>query len=139
MKKTYSELTNTEKLKHLEKWLYTLRKEYVASQKAIDGNLIQDIMEWGRDKGINNPEKQLQKMHEETSEATTALSEDIILETNLTARHLTEEVGDMGVVWLLLCQMLSIDPYYALEVAHKKNKDRKGKTINGNFIKESDL
>lgn len=101
--------------------------------------IVSKIMKWGRDKGINNPEKQLQKMREETSEATFALVENMILETTVTEQHLVEEVGDMGVVWLLLCQMLDIDPYYALEVAHNKNKDRKGKTIKGSFVKESDL
>lgn len=101
--------------------------------------IIKEIVNWGNEKGISNPEKQLDKMHEETREATTALAIDEILEENTTHYHLVEEIGDMGVVWILLCNMLDIDPRYALETAYNKNKGRKGKLIKGSFVKEEDL
>lgn len=119
--------------------------------------IIEKIIKWGNDKGINNPDKQFNKLAEEMLEAheeyvvVKTLDEiaNIIDEENyrmawieLSAEHSTKlaiELGDIGVVWLLLCNMLDVSPRLALELAHEKNKDRKGKTINGNFIKEEDL
>lgn len=116
----------------------------------MDG-LIEKIIKWGDEKGINNPEKQFQKLAEEMLEAheawlkekscriyapEAAITDDWARQLD---EHIKEELGDIGVVWVLLCNMLNIRPLDALEVAHEKNKDRKGKTINGNFIKASDL
>lgn len=113
--------------------------------------LIEKIIKWGDEKGINNPEKQFQKLAEEMLEAheaylngefcnmyapAEAITEDW---SRHLKNHLIVELGDIGVVWVLLCNMLEIEPLAALEIAHDKNKDRKGKTINGNFIKASDL
>lgn len=102
-----------------------------------NNNLVKQIIEWGNEKGINNPDNQFNKLAEEMLEAHEAYFDSMIQGVNTT--HLKEELGDIGVVWILLCDMLGIDPYEALEIAHNKNKDRKGKTINGNFIKEEDL
>lgn len=110
--------------------------------------IIEQIIEWGNDKGINNPDKQFQKLAEEMLEAHEAYIEKEVrfvsklldsVEIERLENHLIEELGDIGVVWVLLCDMFSISPSEALRMAHTKNKDRKGKTINDNFIKESDL
>lgn len=102
---------------------------------------INKIIKWGNEKGIDNPAKQFQKLAEEMLEAHEAYLEMVITEdwTGEYEEHLKEELGDIGVVWILLCNMLEIDPREVLEIAHNKNKDRKGKTIKGNFIKEEDL
>lgn len=111
-------------------------------------SLIKQINEWGDSKGINNPEKQFQKLAEEMLEAHEVYSDmrftsvmSVITPDWAThqKKHLKEELGDIGVVWILLCNMLDVDPFKALETAHNKNKDRKGKTIHGSFIKEEDL
>lgn len=102
--------------------------------------LIKAIIEWGEEKGINNPEKQFQKLAEEMLEAHEAyLASEYYKPSETEYEHLVEELGDIGVVWILLCNMLEVDPFDALEAAHNKNKDRKGKTINGSFVKEEDL
>lgn len=113
--------------------------------------LIKAIIEWGEEKGINNPEKQFQKLAEEMLEAHEAYEkarafysfalQDVYFDDKLEAFtfDIKEELGDIGVVWILLCNMLDVDPFDALEAAHNKNKDRKGKTINGSFVKEEDL
>lgn len=99
--------------------------------------LIETIIEWGDEKGINNPEKQFQKLAEEMLEAH---EEYVCVSYGLSDHYnLSLELGDIGVVWVLLCDMLGVKPQEALEAAHNKNKNRKGKTINGNFIKEEDL
>lgn len=118
--------------------------------------IIKQIIEWGHEKGINNPDTQFNKLSEEKDEAyeqyviwrTLGIASNIIDEKyrmdwiESRADHSTKlatELGDVGVVWILLCDMLDVDPKLALELAHTKNKDRNGKTINGNFIKEDDL
>lgn len=49
------------------------------------------------------------------------------------------EMGDIFVTLIILCEQLNMDPVYCLREAYEKIKDRKGKTINGVFIKEGDL
>lgn len=105
--------------------------------------IIKQIIAWGDEKGINNPTKQFNKLAEEMLEAHEAFVDCADRTGGIFSKerhaHLVEELGDIGVVWVLLCDMLGVNPQEALEVAHNKNKDRKGKTINGNFIKEDDL
>lgn len=49
------------------------------------------------------------------------------------------EMGDIIVTLIILCEQLDIDPTECLELAYEKIKDRKGKTIDGTFVKEEDL
>lgn len=114
--------------------------------------IINQIIEWGKDKHISNPETQFNKLAEEMLEAHEACLDSYFCSIYAPAmaeiasdwsihlnNHLKEELGDIGIVWILLCNMLNVNPQEALEAAHNKNKYREGKTINGNFIKEEDL
>ena len=49
------------------------------------------------------------------------------------------KMGDIFVTLLIHCYQLGIDPVECLEMAYKKIKNRKGKTVGGKFIKEEDL
>lgn len=49
------------------------------------------------------------------------------------------EMGDVFVTLIILCDQLNMDPVDCLGRAYEKIKDRKGKTINGVFIKQEDL
>ena len=49
------------------------------------------------------------------------------------------EMGDIFVTLIILCDQLNLDSVDCLYRAYEKIKDRKGKTINGVFIKEGDL
>ena len=49
------------------------------------------------------------------------------------------EMGDVFVTLIILCDQLNMDPVDCLARAYEKIKDRKGKTINGVFIKQEDL
>lgn len=49
------------------------------------------------------------------------------------------EMGDIFVTLIILCDQLNLEPIECLDRAYNKIKDRKGKTINGVFIKEEDL
>lgn len=49
------------------------------------------------------------------------------------------EMGDIFVTLIILCEQLNMDPVYCLRKAYEKISKRKGKTINGTFVKEEDL
>lgn len=49
------------------------------------------------------------------------------------------EMGDIFVTLIILCDQLNMDPIECLDRAYNKIKDRKGKTIDGTFVKEGDL
>lgn len=56
-----------------------------------------------------------------------------------TQENMELEMGDIFVTLIILCEQIGIDPVDCLSMAYEKIKDRKGKTIGGKFIKESDL
>lgn len=49
------------------------------------------------------------------------------------------EMGDIFVTLIILCDQLNLDPVDCLGRAYEKISKRKGKTINGTFVKEEDL
>lgn len=54
-------------------------------------------------------------------------------------KNLKLEMGDIFVTLIILCKQLGIDPVECLSMAYEKISKRKGKTINGIFVKEEDL
>lgn len=54
-------------------------------------------------------------------------------------KNLMLEMGDIIVTLVILCEDLGIEPMKCLEAAYNKIKDRKGKTVDGKFIKAEDL
>lgn len=53
--------------------------------------------------------------------------------------NLKLEMGDIFVTLIILCEQLNISPQTCLAMAYDKIKVRKGRTINGTFVKEEDL
>lgn len=87
------------------------------------------VVEWADEKGIldsSYPLKQVGKMLEEVGELVAADStEDEV-----------DAVGDILVVLIIYCKMRGLDPEACLAVAYDEIKDRKGKMVNGIFVKE---
>ena len=54
-------------------------------------------------------------------------------------RRMMDEMGDIFVTLIILCEQLNVSPQTCLAMAYDKIKARKGKTINGTFVKEEDL
>ena len=114
-------------------------------------SLIDDVKTWGDDKGItapNNTDKQFMKFIEEVFEFKTELDyvnivnedEDYTEEfKNFCRNSLQLEFGDILVTLIILSKQLDIDLVECLDMAYNKIKKRKGKTINGTFVKEEDL
>lgn len=94
-----------------------------------------NVEEWANEKDLikfENRFKQFEKVVEEVFE----LKEEII-EDNLDNMKL--EMGDCLVTLIILSKQLGIDIVDCLEQAYNKIKFRRGKTIDGKFIKEEDL
>ena len=50
-----------------------------------------------------------------------------------------DSVGDVYVVLVILCMQLGLDINDCIKAAYEEIKDRKGKLVNGLFVKEEDL
>ena len=79
-----------------------------------------------------DPLKQILKLYEEVTE----LQQAIILEDE---SEIIDALGDIQVVLIGLSLQLDIKLDQALADAYNVIKDRKGKLINGVFIKEEDI
>ena len=105
--------------------------------------LKQKITQWGKDRNIfefSTPIKQLHKTQEELNETMQALVQFADAKTDKAKQDALEEVvdgiGDMGVTLLMLCHKMDVDFIECLASAYNVIKDRKGKMINGLFVKE---
>lgn len=82
-------------------------------------NLISNVEKWGDEK-----ETRKEEVYE------------VLEKTN---KNVKMEFGDVMVTMIIMAKQLDIDLAECLEMAYEKIKDRKGKTINGTFVKEADL
>lgn len=105
--------------------------------------LKQKIVKWGEDRNIfefSTPIKQLHKTQEELDETMQALVQFADAKTDKAKQDAIEAVvdgiGDMGVTLLMLCHKMDVDFIECLAGAYDVIKDRKGKMINGLFVKE---
>lgn len=95
--------------------------------------LIGKIRGWGRIKDISNPYVQMVKLCEESGELASELCRG-----KMHNDEVKDALGDIGVVWVILADILG---YYAedcLALAWEQIKDRKGKSVNGGFIKNEE-
>ena len=106
--------------------------------------LKEKIVQWGKDRNIfefSTPIKQLHKTQEELDETMQALVQFADAKSDKDKQDALEEVvdgiGDMGVTLLMLCHKMDIDFIECLESAYDVIKDRKGKMIDGLFVKEA--
>lgn len=100
-------------------------------------NVISDIIMWGRDKGLDDPKAQLNKVIEEVGEIAHEITRNHYdLESLEQPDELYDALGDTFVTIIILCDILNIDPLAAMEIAYAAIKDRKGATNNGTFVKE---
>lgn len=94
--------------------------------------VYEKINKWFVDRGLDkaDPRAQMLKMFEELGELAADLAKQ---------RCPKDSLGDVGVVLIGLCTQLGTSLEEVLEVAYNEIKDRKGKLVDGVFIKESDL
>jgi NTP pyrophosphatase (non-canonical NTP hydrolase) len=90
------------------------------------------VVQWADQKGLIKPEnapKQFMKVVEELGELSSAIiKEDIDKEI--------DSYGDVLITLIILAEQRNIDLELALNLAYNEIKDRKGKMVDGSFIKE---
>lgn len=94
--------------------------------------LTQFVIEWGKDRNLierKNADKQMIKVVEEVGELAAALLKN-------SESGIVDSIGDSFVTLIILSAQLGLDPTQCLNAAYKEIADRKGKTVNGTFIKE---
>lgn len=96
--------------------------------------MIDDLIrKWGKEKGINNPDKQTVKLIEEVGE----LAHEIC-RGNYDSAELKDAFGDIQVVLIILGDMLGIDTEKCKEEAYNVIKDRTGHNVGGSFVKDNE-
>lgn len=120
-------------------------------------DLKDKVLIWADDKDLlhaENADKQFMKFIEEVFEFKSEfnlwsfykeLKHDKKIEQDFSIKEhdrwmsMKDEMGDIFVTLIILCEQIGIDPVKCLEMAYEKIKGRSGKTINGTFVKEEDL
>ena len=93
------------------------------------------IREWAKDRNLilgSHPDKQFQKLIEEVGELAQGLAKD-------RQDLIIDSIGDVVVVLTILSAQLGLSIESCINDAYIEIKDRKGRMVNGVFIKESDL
>lgn len=92
------------------------------------------IEEWARERGLDtaDPAKQMLKLGEEYGELCQGLAKD-------RPEQVKDSIGDMYVVMVILSLQLGLDIEDCVMHSYGEIKDRKGKLVNGVYIKEADL
>ena len=112
---------------------YNYKNTEGAKEHALSGySTLVDVIQWGREKGLNDPKAQLNKVIEEVGEIAHEITRN-----NYESEELVDAIGDTLVTVIILADILNIDPIGALQDAYQVIKDRKGKTSNGTFVRES--
>ncbi|WP_305808745.1 MazG-like family protein [Staphylococcus epidermidis] len=96
--------------------------------------LVKQVEQWSINKNLHNgnSDRQALKFYEEAGEVAAALSRN-------DKEALKDGIGDTVVTLIILAQQYGWSLEECLQYAYEEIINRKGKTINGTFIKESDL
>lgn len=94
--------------------------------------LIENVQQWGKDKGFKDARAQFMKVVEELGETAEAYDKHY-------PDKLIDSIGDLQVTIIMFAMLAGVDYKAALEEAWNEIADRKGKMIDGVFVKESDL
>lgn len=92
------------------------------------------IREWAKDRNLHtaDPNKQMLKLGEEFGELCQGMAKG-------NPEQVIDSIGDMYVVMTILSMQLGLDIQDCVKRSYDEIKDRKGRMINGVFVKEEDL
>lgn len=93
------------------------------------------IAQWAEERNLiegSDPTKQLVKLLEEIGELASGVAKGSLYKVS-------DGIGDAVVVLTILAEQYNLRIEDCIDVAWEEIKDRKGKMINGIFVKESDL
>ncbi|MBD3928008.1 MazG-like family protein [Staphylococcus haemolyticus] len=111
----------------------TLGQSKTENFGALD-QLVEQVQQWSIDKNLHNgnSDRQALKFYEEAGEIAAALSRGQM-------DALKDGIGDTVVTLIILAQQQGWTLEECLQYAYDEIKNRKGKTIKGTFVKDSDL
>lgn len=118
-------------LQHLQEELMD-GVNYIEKLQSQQNNTQQKVIEWAKERNLiklGNAPKQLIKLSEEVGELGSAFLKNDYPE-------IKDAIGDIQVVLIILSEQLGIDYNQCLKYAYDVIKERKGKTINGTFVKD---
>ena len=95
-------------------------------------DLEMKVIDWAIERGLverENANKQMLKVMEEVGELASAIAKNKEEET-------IDAIGDVLVTLIILSAQLELNHWDCLETAYNEIKGRKGKLVNGVFIKE---
>ena len=101
--------------------------------------LQEKVIEWAESKGIfekSTPIKQIGKTQEELLETFHALIVYDLVSLKHKLDNVEDGIGDMLVTIIILAKMVGLDSVKCLDTAYNVIKNRKGKMVNGLFVKE---
>lgn len=107
--------------------------------------LQEKVLEWADSHDLlheENADKQFLKFVEEVFEFKTEMdfySGKSEVLSSVSKNLMKDEMGDVFVTLIILCNQIGIEPQECLELAYEKIKNRKGETRNGMFYKAEDL
>lgn len=89
---------------------------------------------WAMDRGLDvaDPNKQMLKLMEEVGELAQGMAKG-------NQEQVIDSVGDVYVVLTILSMQIDLDIEDCIEQAYVEIANRKGKMVNGVFVKEEDL
>lgn len=101
----------------------------------MDDILTEKIKQWAKERNLHaaDPTKQFLKLTEEVGELAQTLAK------NKPMCETMEEIGGIYVVLTILSMQLNLDVRECIEYEYSKIVNRKGRMINGVYVKESDL
>lgn len=91
------------------------------------------IRDWAEARNLINgstPQKQMKKLDEEVNELRDALAAN-------DRKEIIDGIGDCIVVLTIMAAQLDMNVENCIEAAYQEIKDRKGKMIDGIFVKEA--
>jgi NTP pyrophosphatase (non-canonical NTP hydrolase) len=96
------------------------------------GELFLAVEDWARDRNLLEPEyksRQALKVMEEVGETMAALARG-------DKEKLADGIGDSIVTLIILASQAGLSPHDCLQLAYNEIKDRKGRMVDGVFVKE---
>ena len=111
-----------------------LDEKPIEQTEAEKEDITELIKKWAVDRNVvsGDPKAQMVKLLEEAGELAEGINknkQDLIIDS----------IGDVYVVLVILCMQLGLDINDCIKAAYEEIKDRKGKLVNGLFVKEEDL
>lgn len=95
-------------------------------------DLEMNVVEWAHQRNLvkrENASKQMLKVMEEVGELASAIAKE-------NEEATIDAIGDVLVTIIILSAQLELSPWECLESAYEEIRNRKGKTVDGVFIKE---